>query len=142
LRLPASLVKTLSANDTRRAWAPSAGSTLIAGAGLSIALALGGLWLTRLRQRRWIGAAAAVVAVVAVVGVSGCPWDRQYTTYDATILPPVLREDGTLGGDALLESDDKTDAIHLLIDPDKAAELAAKHATDPLPLPDPPPSRP
>ena len=130
LRLPGSLLKQLQVapiEEAPRGWAPTPTGTVVAGLALSVALALGGLWIIRRPQRRWISGAVAATVVV-VVGVSGCPPLLPYRTIhlDERLYELQVQPGNVLAGKALLEVSDKDDSIQLTVGQKDLAEWADK----------------
>jgi hypothetical protein len=143
LRLPRTVMKHLGAavssgtvEEATSGWAPTPTGTAVAGAAISVAVVMGGLWMIRRPKRRWIGAGVTAATVVVMLGLAGCipgqvsPW---MVHQEEERLPRLKPEtDGTLVGRALLETGDADDSSRLIIDREDLAAWAAKAATQPV----------
>jgi hypothetical protein len=126
IRLPSSLWRNLradAASDGSTRWyafASSHRSTLFAGAALTSAVSLAGLWVVRGGRRRKIGGGIFLLIAVGLVGISGCPWispDSPFTFYDEQLSAPVVQDDGCLKGEALLDCESDRSAIEIVVPP-------------------------
>ena len=133
LYLPRELWRSLNTDPApvKAAAAPGRTSTIAAGLALTGAFVLGGLWLVKNPKRRLAGAVTVALAGLAVLGVCGCPIDKKPETQVAfRPLAPTHVLNGELEGEALLELDDSSDAVQLLLDR-KALEQFAAEAAQP-----------
>ncbi len=116
-----------SRDGSRYAFGSSRGSTIVAGVSLTLSLSLAGLWLLRGRQRRILGGAALGLGVLVLLGVSGCPWrwpEDTIPTYNEPLAPPIFQADGSLKGEALLQLDEKSSSIQVVVPPKELAMFA------------------
>ncbi len=126
IRLPSSLWRSLRADggsdgSTRwYAFASSHRSTLFAGAALTMSVSLAGLWVVRGGRRRKVGGGIFLLIAVGLVGISGCPWlspDSPVTFYDEQLSAPIVLDDGSLKGEALLDCETDRSAIEIVVPP-------------------------
>ena len=93
-------------------------STLIAGLALTLAFTFAGLWLVRGGRRRKIGGGFFLLIAVGFVGISGCPPRSPKTIfdyYDERLDSPVVQENGSLKGEALLQQETDRSAIEIVV---------------------------
>jgi hypothetical protein len=136
LRLNRSLLKhfnveTPSSRQVGSVFLPQpVGSTVIAGAALSLAFVLSGFWLVRAKPRRVVACTIIVFSGIVAAGLIGCLGDggsgRTFVTETSTLHSESA---GILEGEALLEVDDKADDVQLVIPREVIAEWQEKAAT-------------
>jgi hypothetical protein len=100
-------------------------STLLAGTGLTLTLSVAGVWLIRGGRRRRMGGSILLLMVVGLIGVSGCPprwYDR--STGNEQLGPPVAHDDGTLKGEALLQTEDNRSVIEVVVPSEQLVSFA------------------
>jgi hypothetical protein len=138
LRMPGPLLKALGV-ELRPGNHRAALTTVAVGLALALALVSGGLWLTRSKGRRLYGGAGLLLAGLVVLGVSGCPpleppdaHDRPPPGFVYSSLDPLkARDDGGLGGDALLEADPTDDTVRVSVPYDVLKAFVEKAAPAP-----------
>ncbi|HWG42744.1 MAG TPA: hypothetical protein VN688_08160 [Gemmataceae bacterium] len=133
VRLPRTLLQQWRADASHGGDSPgyafhsSHGSTVVAGVALTLSLSLAGLWLVRGRQRRVLAGTALTLGALVLLGVSGCPPmrpDARFDFYNEPLAAPVAQADGSLKGEALLQIDEKSSVIQVVVPAKELAVLA------------------